>query len=149
MDNNDLTAKLQEVLSSPEAVDNLKTLAGSLFGDTSSEAPAKELAGGGAPDLSSLLSHLGMGGGESPDAGGTWASGIGANGVSPQDLTKMMRVFSAFNNQKEDDRSRLIAALKPHLSPERRERADRAAKLLKLAGLLPLIKETGLISELI
>jgi len=140
MDNNDLTAKLQEMLSNPEAVDNLKTLAGSLFGDTVPEAPAGDQVGSSAPDLSSLLSQLG-GAGMGGDSGG--------DGTSPQDLAKMMRVFSAFNNQKDDERTRLIAALKPHLSPERRERADRAAKLLKLAGLLPLIKETGLISELI
>ncbi len=43
-----------------------------------------------------------------------------------------------------DDRAQLLLALKPHLSAEKGERVDKAIKLLRLARLLPLIKESDL-----
>ena len=140
----DMTSKLSELLGSPQGVENLKALANSLFADNGAapaalaETPAATpdlsglLAGlgggGGGPDLSALLSQLGGGGGDAP-------------AISPQELSMMMKVFSSLNGPRNDDRSNLLFALKPHLSAERQERVDRAAKLLKLASLLPLLKE--------
>ena len=40
----------------------------------------------------------------------------------------------------EDDRTKFIAALKPLLSEERRQRADEAMRFLRLMDTLPLLK---------
>lgn len=73
------------------------------------------------------------------------------NSLPPQqsqgfDLSKLMSMASmlqGFNS--EDDNIRLILALKPLLSEDKRAKADRAVKILKLINLLPLIKDSGLL----
>lgn len=64
------------------------------------------------------------------------------------DLKRVMSLISRFKNQGEDNRTRLLLALKPILSEERARRVDGAVKLLKLIQLLPLLKETDLFSSL-
>ena len=64
------------------------------------------------------------------------------------DLKRVMSLISRFKNQGEDNRTRLLLALKPILSEERAKRVDGAVKLLKLIQLLPLLKETDLFSSL-
>ena len=59
-----------------------------------------------------------------------------------------MGLMSAFNNQKNDRRTELLLALKPHLSEERRERVDKAVKILKIVSILPALKEQGLLDIL-
>lgn len=54
-------------------------------------------------------------------------------------------MVSALKSKGDDDRTRLLLALRPHLSEERRPRVDRAVKLLKLASVLPLLQETDLL----
>ncbi|HCC35199.1 MAG TPA: hypothetical protein DEQ02_06010 [Ruminococcaceae bacterium] len=122
----DLASKLSEILESPEGMENLRSLAGSLLGN--------------------------MGGGESPDSGGgeneQADGGFSMPSVSPGDMQMMMtlgKALSGMSNQS-DDRTRLLLALRPHLSSERQERVDTAVKLLKLAGLLPLLSEQGLLN---
>lgn len=61
------------------------------------------------------------------------------------DPAKLMGILSSLSGKGPDDRSALLLALKPHLSPERRDRVDRAVKLLKLASLLPLLRSEGLL----
>lgn len=64
------------------------------------------------------------------------------------ELKRVMSLVSRFKNQGEDNRTRLLLALKPILSEERARRIDGAVKLLKLIQLLPLLKETDLFSSL-
>ena len=49
----------------------------------------------------------------------------------------------------DDDRCRLIKALKPLLSDERQKRADEAVRLLKLASMLPAIRQSGILNNLL
>jgi len=65
------------------------------------------------------------------------------------DMGRLITLVSKFKNRGEDDRTRLLLALKPHLSSERAKRVDTAVKLLKIIDLLPLIKETDLFSGLL
>ncbi|MBQ8550287.1 MAG: hypothetical protein IKL44_05300 [Clostridia bacterium] len=58
-------------------------------------------------------------------------------------------MLSALKNSGEDDRSRLLLALRPHLSPERRERVDKAVKLLRIVSIMPLLKESGLLNDIL
>ena len=57
------------------------------------------------------------------------------------EITKIMSIMSKLNASGDDSRSGLLLALKPHLSEPRREKVDRAVKILKLIELLPLIQE--------
>ncbi len=57
------------------------------------------------------------------------------------DPSALMGVISALNHSAPDNRASLLLALKPHLSDERQHRVDSAVKLLKLASLLPLVKQ--------
>lgn len=70
------------------------------------------------------------------------------NNGDADDLKRVMSLITRFKNQGEDNRTRLLLALKPILSEERARRVDGAVKLLKLVQLLPLLKETDLFSSL-
>ena len=64
------------------------------------------------------------------------------------EIQKIMSVISRFKNQKEDNRTRLLLALKPMLSEEKAKRIDGAVKLLKIIDLLPILRESDLLSSL-
>lgn len=68
----------------------------------------------------------------------------------PFDVSQMgsiMKVMSAVKQQSQDDNNtRLLIALKPHLSKERGEKVDKAISLLKIVKLLPILKESGLMN---
>lgn len=64
------------------------------------------------------------------------------------DMGKLLGIMSKFKSQGTDNRSRLLLALKPHLSEKRQERVDRAVKVLKLLDMLPLLQESGLMNIL-
>ena len=113
----DIAGKISELLSSSDGMDKIKTLAENLFGDeTKTEANPK-------PADESVGFSL-------PDG---------------FDIGKIMSIASLLGQQKNDRRSNLLLALKPHLSEERRERVDKAVKFLKIATLLPVLKEQGLL----
>ena len=61
------------------------------------------------------------------------------------DMASLTRVIGLLkNNNKENERVKLLLALKPHLSPEKREKVDTAVKILKLLDMAPLLKEMGI-----
>ena len=60
------------------------------------------------------------------------------------DIAKLLPLINKFSSN-EDSRVRLILALRPYLSAERRQKADKAVKILKAAALVPLISDSGLI----
>lgn len=67
------------------------------------------------------------------------------SGISPETLsmmTKLSPLLSGFS--KEDETTRLLSALRPFLSPERRKKLDEAEKLLKMMRILPLLKDFSL-----
>lgn len=66
-----------------------------------------------------------------------------------EDIKKIMSLLARFKGREDDSRVQLISALRPHLSAERQARADSAVKLLKLLDMLPLIKESGLLKEIL
>ena len=66
------------------------------------------------------------------------------DGLSPAQIAGMVKIVSAIKNRKEDDRTKLLLALRPHLSEERRKRLDEAVKFLKIADVIPIIKGAGI-----
>ena len=116
----DMAGKISEQLSSPDGMDKIKSLADALFNNN---APPKD----NPPETTS-------------DDGFSLPDGF--------DIGKIMGLMSAFNSRQSDRRSDLRLALKPHLSAERQERVDKAVRLLKIAALLPLLKEQGILDSL-
>ncbi|MBO5912816.1 MAG: hypothetical protein J6Q76_05020 [Clostridia bacterium] len=112
----DIAGKLSEFLQDPEAISKLKGVAENLLGNQSKQ---NDIPTEAASDSFSL-----------PDG---------------FDLGKIMGLMSVFKNQKQDHRSELLIALKPHLSEHRREKVDQAVKLLKIIALLPVLREQGLL----
>lgn len=61
------------------------------------------------------------------------------------DMASLTRAIGLLKNKNEEnDRVKLLLALKPHLSLEKRERVDVAVKILKLLDMAPLLKEMGI-----
>ena len=112
-----MAGKIAELLSNPDEMDKIKSLADALFKDN-------------APSKDEPLEN-------NSDQGFSLPEGF--------DIGKIMGLVSVLNNRQSDRRSELLLALKPHLSSERRERVDKAVKFLKIATLLPVLKEQGLL----
>ncbi len=62
-------------------------------------------------------------------------------------LSTIQRLSSRLNG--DDERTQLIKAIKPMLSEPRREKADEVIKILRLLSLLPLLRESGLLKDLL
>ena len=124
----DMASKISELLSSPDGLDKIKSVADALFGDYGTTA---------SPPINDPKPS------DNSDSGG-----LGFSLPDGFDISKIMGLMSAFNNQKNDRRTELLLALKPHLSEERRERVDKAVKILKIVSILPALKEQGLLDIL-
>lgn len=59
-------------------------------------------------------------------------------------LTKLLPLLGKTHEDNED--TRLLAALRPYLHGERAKRLDESMQLLRLARLLPLLQEQGILS---
>lgn len=59
------------------------------------------------------------------------------------DFSQIQHMLGAVKG--DDDRTTLIKALKPMLTPARQKKADEALKLLRLFRLLPMIQSSGLL----
>lgn len=113
----DLSSKLSELLNDPESMNRVRQMAESILGESGDEVPAPSPT----PDISSIGDMLGSG-----------------------ELQSIISVITKMKSAGDDSRVQLISALRPHLSEERRKRADTAIKILKLLDVLPLIKDSGL-----
>lgn len=134
----ELTDKITQLLNDPNGMDTVKSLANSLM--SGNDKSGDNI---GNIDMSSLSGLLGSLSANSNSAVSTQNSD-GDMPLSPAQLQSLMRVLSKMKSGAEDERIKLLKALKPHLSEERRQRTDKAIKMLKLIDLLPLLKEAGL-----
>lgn len=116
----DLNQKISEVLSDPESMKQLTELASMLGAQPGvhNEEPSPKPP---MPDLSALGSLGSLGG-----------SDLGM-------LTRLMPMLSSVSRQ--DDTTRLLSAIRPFLSEERKLKLDEANKLLRMMKLLPLLKD--------
>lgn len=110
---NELSSLLSKLIDSPEGMEKIKDLASGLL---SNNGEAKKEPTENKTGLEDMLS-----------------------GLSGGDISKMMSVMSALNSKEDDNRSRLLISLKPHLSEERRERVDTAVQILRLIKIMPLL----------
>lgn len=118
----DLTEKLQSLLSDPESLKNISELAAMM------SSPQEE-ATGNAPQSDT-------------------SADIDANSDG-FDFSKLLLVGEIMAQmQQKDKETELLLALKPYLSEERSKRVDRAVKLLRLYTIAMQLKDKGLLSDL-
>lgn len=137
----DLAGKLHEILNSPEGmaqVQNLAQMLGQNQQASSSPAPSSP-AGSGT--LSSLLGGLN----HTIPADGNSSPLPDANTL--QLVTRLAPMLSAV--RQEDDSTRLLRALRPLLGPERQKKLDEAIRLLQMMRMLPMLRQSGILSSLL
>lgn len=105
---------INEILSSltDEDMENLRSAAENLFSSEEKTERKESFGFGGMPDLSNILGNARL-------------------------MSGITSIMGAMN--KTDSRTRLIEALKPLLSENRRRKADEAMQMMKLFELLPMI----------
>jgi hypothetical protein len=112
----DLSAMLSGILSSPESMEQLKTMAGSLFGGGQEKpAPVNQPAQSGVPQ------------------------------VSAGEIAGLMKMANLLKNNQTDSRCGLLLSLRPYLSEHRQKRVDDAVKILRLVSILPAVKDLGIL----
>lgn len=93
-------------------------------------------------DLASILGQFFSADNGSEKSDGEESSGGGIfDNIDPEMLLKLMDIFSKLNST--DKNTELLMALKPHLRTENQAKLQRAATLLKIMTLLPLLKDLG------
>lgn len=117
----DISQKISDLLGSPDGLDRLKTVAEGLLGQDlfKNEQPLKKESDGfSLPD--NLLENIG-------------------------NMQGIMRLAGLLGKEQKDSRVDLLRALKPHLSEKRAKRVDKAISILKIAAILPILREEGLL----
>lgn len=116
--------------------DQLQSLLGALSA-ASAPAPAPALpVSAGLPSLSGLPQQTGL--------------GLLGGGSDTAMLGMLMKAAPLLNAAgQEDDATRLLAALRPLLSESRRKRLDEAGRILRLMRLLPLLRQSGMLQNIL
>ncbi|MDE6764422.1 MAG: hypothetical protein K2N26_05190 [Oscillospiraceae bacterium] len=125
----DITEKIQSLLSDEESMNQIKELAAMLSGGTNFQSVSAENASGdtNAPAASN-------------EAGGI---GNSDGGINPLSLIQLLGAASS-----DDKDCGLLIALRPHLSAEKQRRLDKAVKLLKLYNIFVTMRENGMLNDL-
>ncbi|MBE6824967.1 MAG: hypothetical protein E7513_06445 [Ruminococcaceae bacterium] len=126
----DLSQKIGEILSDPQALQQLQGLGEMLGLNNTEKESVKNEVNNDIGSAGNMLSN--MMGGTSPDMLSLF--------------TKVAPMISSIS--KEDDTTRLLFALRPFLSQKRQKKLDEASKLLKMMKLLPLLKDFNILDSL-
>ena len=110
----DLNAKLSGILSDPEAMKEIAALASSLGVDAPGVHKAPDPPPPAPADSAAALSMM-------------------------SSLVPLLGSLRA-----DDDTTRLLDAIRPFLSEERRQKLDKAKKLIRLMRLMPMLRELNL-----
>jgi hypothetical protein len=121
----ELDDKLNQILSNPDTMNQIMSIANSLSaggsGNASSSAePTAPEPSGGTPDLSALTSLLGS-----------------SSGVDPKLMSTLSQLMEEYAKP-EDEKAALLQALKPFLREERSARVDRLIQLTRLSRVVRL-----------
>lgn len=119
----DLSEKLQSLLSDPESMQNLAELAAMLQGNGEEASHADPSQADNTDTVSDNDNCF--------------------------DFSKLLLLGEIFSQmQEQDSETQLLLALKPYLSEQRSKRVDRAVKLLRLYSVFLSLKEKGLLNDL-
>lgn len=123
----DLGARLEQLLSDPQALSQIGELAASLgLGQPPENGAAGEPS---SPDLSALLGML----------GGRTGSQSGFGGMDPALLGRIAQVVASLSVPDRD--TQLLMALQPFCGEHRRKKVEEAAQILRIIRLLPLLED--------
>lgn len=123
---------LNEIINSLSAddINMLKGVASSILGEEAQKnAPSSQQGNNANPNAGSM-----------PDISNALALGNSFDNIDFDMLMKAKTIFEKMNNTKSKNAD-LIMALKPHLTPDKQNRADQALRILKLFEVLPLLRE--------
>ena len=153
----DLNARLGQILSDPQSMAQLQSMAAALgLGQNSTtvnntqnppqnQAPASSTGG---LDLNSLAALLG-GLGASAQAAPPPPSPAPTGGLGSLGTLGLLGGLLGSRQGAEDKNVQLLRALRPHMSPARQGRVDDAIRLIQLLGLLPALRDSGLLGGLL
>ncbi|MDR0984571.1 MAG: hypothetical protein LBL93_06170 [Ruminococcus sp.] len=119
---------IEEILTDEESIQDLKDLADMFFSDSGEDS--------GSEETSDNQSEYSQDKAEGNSGGFDWTI-----------LFKLQSIFAEYN--KEDANTKLLKSIEPFLSDERRERAEKAAKIIKLVSVAAMLKENGMLDDLI
>lgn len=151
----DISAKLNEILSNPQSMQQLQSMMGSLgVTETAPAAPQTQAPQqSGLPDMSVLSGLLGsMNSGSQQNTIPVQAEGgIDTGGIdAAQMMSAVSRMAPLMGKMKEeDDSTRLLRSLRPLLSNERQKKLDESLKIMQLMRLMPMMKNSGFLSGLL
>ncbi|HCR73926.1 MAG TPA: hypothetical protein DIW26_05975 [Ruminococcus sp.] len=122
----DVMGRIQEMLSDEESMQQIKELADML---SASSAPPEQ---------------------PSPDSRNNNNSNNNNNNNNDIgfDFGMIFKIQEIMSAAKSDKDAELIMALKPHLSAEKQERADKAVKFMKLFSVWETLKSSGMLNDL-
>ena len=124
----DLSAAIRDLLQDPQSMAQIQSLAQSLGLNDAQQAPSNTVN-----PLQALLP----------------AAASPAQNTDPM-LSAIMRAAPLLAKvNEEDDAARLLSALRPLLSEARQKKIDDAGRILKLLHLLPLLRESGLLQNIL
>ena len=123
----------------------LQNLMSSLGNSGTQNSSANQDSGVNSAMLQNLMNAMGGGGGQS-----------NTDNRGNENNAQMMQMMSAFSKiapmmqqmNQEDDASRLLKALRPMLSPKRQTKLDEAIKIMRMMRMLPMLKGSGVLSQL-
>lgn len=125
----DISGKINELLSDPASMERIKNLAGLLAGENSGEKS-------GGADVPAKNAHK--------------SSAISPSQsdlpIDPSTIIKLKNAFSAI--KKDDPRIDLLLALKSNLSVKRQKKIDDAIRIMRLLSIMPVLKEQGIFNDL-
>ena len=118
----DFSDQISKILSDPQAMEQIKSMAGMLGAQQSQEPPQPP---------------------PQPQAP-QYGSGNGGNMLSPEMLGAMSKIMPLLAEYKrEDNGTRLLAALRPFLSRDKQKKLDEATRMLQMMRFLPMITKLG------
>lgn len=137
----DISSRINQILSDPQSMQQLQTLAQSLGLSTPTETPPPPPAppsdnGIDMNQLGALLSQFGLGQPQTPAP-----PPIDMNSILQ--IQKAMQLFANGNKNVE-----LLRSLRPLLSEKRQKKVDDAVRIMQLIQMLPMLKESGLFGAL-
>lgn len=125
----DMLGKMGAILSDPESLQQLQELAQMLQQDGDSDSSQENASS------------------EEKKPSDSDSKDSGESGVF--DFSMLLRVQELMGAmQNNDDDTKLLLALRPHLKEQRQKKVDQAVKMLKLYAVFSAVKENGLLQEL-
>ena len=138
----DISSRINQILSDPNSMQQLQTIAQSLGLGSPSEPIVQEVPppapnnGIDMNQLTALLSQFGLGQAQPPSP-----PSIDMNSILQ--IQKAMQLFAGGNKNVE-----LLRSLRPLLSEKRQKKVDDAIRIMQLIQMLPMLKESGLFGTL-